>query len=279
MAAIARETKNIRLTSATTVLGSADPVRVFEDFATVDLISGGRAEIIAGRGAFTESFPLFGYDFDHYHERFEECLQLLMELNRSERITWQGQFRSSLNNSEVAPRPKQAQLPIWRGVGGTPTSAVRAGQDGLDMVLTILAGHASFGEPLVAAYREAAANAGHDVNKLKIAIASHGYIGETRERAVELFHPYYANYVRTMLGRTVTSAHLEASTAENNAMGIGSPEDIVAKIVYQYERFGHDRHFLQMDINQPNDHVERAIELYATKVIPAVREAIAEREG
>lgn len=206
-------------------------------------------------------------------------MQLLLELNRNERVTWRGQFRSALNNSEVAPRPKQAQLPIWRGVGGTPASAVRAGQAGLNMVLTILAGHASFGEPLVAAYREAAIQAGHDAGKLKIAIASHGYIGETREQAVERFHPYYANYVRTMLGRTITRAHLEAATAENNAMGIGSPEDIVAKILYQYERFGHDRHFLQMDICQPVDQVERAIERYATKVVPAVRQAITEREG
>ena len=221
LAAIATATKNIKLSSATTVLGTADPVRVFEDFSTLDLISGGRAEIIAGRGAFIESFPLFGYDLDDYHELFEEKLQLLKELNNNERVTWQGKYRSALNNSEIAPRPKQDKIPIWRGVGGTPASAVRAGQAGYGMALAILGGNPIYVKPLVEAYRQAGISAGHAEEDLKIAITSHGYIGKTAEQAVNEFYPYYSNYIRTMMRRNIPKEQVAAAVSKNDALAVG----------------------------------------------------------
>ena len=274
LAAIAQATKNIRLASATTVLGTADPVRVFEDFSTVDLISGGRAEIMAGRGAFIESFPLFGYNLDDYHELFEEKLQLLQELNNNERVTWQGKFRSPLNNSEIAPRPKQNKIPIWRGVGGTPASAVRAGQAGFGMALAILGGNPLYVKPLVEAYRQAGISAGHAEEDLKIAITSHGYIGKTAEQAVNEFHPYYSNYIRTMMGRNIPKEQVTAAVSKNDALAVGGPEEIVEKILYQHELFGHDRFIMQLDICQPFSQVASAIELLATKVMPVVRREI-----
>ena len=267
-------TKNIRLASATTVLGTADPVRVFEDFSTVDLISGGRAEIMAGRGAFIESFPLFGYNLDDYHELFEEKLQLLQELNNNERVTWQGKFRSPLNNSEIAPRPKQNKIPIWRGVGGTPASAVRAGQAGFGMALAILGGNPLYVKPLVEAYRQAGISAGHAEEDLKIAITSHGYIGKTAEQAVNEFYPYYSNYIRTMMGRNIPKEQVTAAVSKNDALAVGGPEEIVEKILYQHELFGHDRFIMQLDICQPFSQVASAIELLATKVMPVVRREI-----
>ena len=274
LAAIAQATKNIRLASATTVLGTADPVRVFEDFSTVDLISGGRAEIMAGRGAFIESFPLFGYNLDDYHELFEEKLQLLQELNNNERVTWQGKFRSPLNNSEIAPRPKQNKIPIWRGVGGTPASAVRAGQAGFGMALAILGGNPLYVKPLVEAYRQAGISAGHAEEDLKIAITSHGYIGKTAEQAVNEFYPYYSNYIRTMMGRNIPKEQVTAAVSKNDALAVGGPEEIVEKILYQHELFGHDRFIMQLDICQPFSQVASAIELLATKVMPVVRREI-----
>jgi probable LLM family oxidoreductase len=274
LAAIAQATKNIRLASATTVLGTADPVRVFEDFSTLDLISGGRAEIMAGRGAFIESFPLFGYNLDDYHELFEEKLQLLQELNNSERVTWQGKFRSPLNNSEIAPRPKQNKIPIWRGVGGTPASAVRTGQAGFGMALAILGGNPLYVKPLVEAYRQAGISAGHAQEDLKIAITSHGYIGKTAEQAVNEFHPYYSNYIRTMMGRNIPKEQVTAAISKNDALAVGGPEEIVEKILYQHELFGHHRFIMQLDICQPFSQVASAIELLATKVMPIVRREI-----
>jgi probable LLM family oxidoreductase len=271
LAAIAQATKNIRLASATTVLGTADPVRVFEDFSTVDLISGGRAEIMAGRGAFIESFPLFGYDLDDYHELFEEKLQLLQELNNNERVTWRGKFRSPLNNNEIAPRPKQSKIPIWRGVGGTPASAIRAGQAGFGMALAILGGNPLYVKPFVEAYRQAGISAGHAEEDQKIAITSHGYIGKTAEQAVNEFHPYYSNYIRTMMGRNIPKEQVAVAVSKNNALAVGGPEEIVEKVLYQHELFGHDRFIMQLDICQPFSQVASAIELLATKVMPLVR--------
>lgn len=279
LAAIAQDTKNIRLTSATTVLGTSDPVRVFEDFATLDLISGGRAEIIAGRGAFIESFPLFGYNLEDYNELFEEKLQLLQLLNKHERVTWQGKFRSSLNNNEIAPRPKQKQIPIWRGVGGTQSSAVRAGQAGMGMVLAVLGGSLAFFKPLVETYRYTGLAAGHSEKDLKVAITSHGYIGKTREQAVEEFHPYYSNYIKATFRRGVPKEQVAQAVSKTDALAVGSPEDIVEKILYQHEIFGHTRYILQLDICQPVSQVAKAVELLATEVVPVVRRELAKKNG
>ena len=194
LAAIAQATNRIKLTSATSVVSTLDPVRLFEDFATVDVISGGRAEILAGRGAFVESFPLFGYDLDEYNELFTEHMELLLKLNEEEVVTWNGKFRSPLQHAQIAPRPLQEKLPIWIGVGGTPESAVRAGRLGVGMALAILGGNPQRFKPLVDLYREAGMEAGHAPEQLKVGVTGHVYLAETTEKAKNEFYPYYANY-------------------------------------------------------------------------------------
>ncbi|HZG73265.1 MAG TPA: LLM class flavin-dependent oxidoreductase, partial [Chondromyces sp.] len=187
LAAAASQTKRIRLTSAVTVLSSADPVRVFQDFATLDAISNGRAEIMAGRGSFIESFPLFGYDLRDYDELFEEKLELLLKIRESEKVTWQGNHRPAIQNLGVYPRPVQSPLPVWIGSGGTSESVARAGHLGLPLVLAIIGGSPLHFEPLVRLYKKAAARAGHDVSKLPVASHSHGFVAETTELAAEKF--------------------------------------------------------------------------------------------
>lgn len=194
LSAIAQTTKHIKLTSATSVLTTLDPVRLFEDFATLDLISNGRAEILAGRGAFIESFPLFGYDTNDYDKLFREHMELLLALNENERVTWEGNFRSSLNNAEIAPRPLQDKLPLWVGVGGTPESAEFAGKLGVNMALAILGGDPKRFQPLVDVYRRAAIEAGHTANELQVGVTGHTYLATTTEEAKDEFFPYYSNY-------------------------------------------------------------------------------------
>jgi probable LLM family oxidoreductase len=277
-------TKRIRLVSATSVLSTADPVKVFQDFATVDLLSDGRAEIIAGRGAFVESFPLFGYNLDDYEQLFSEKIELLLQLGDNERITWKGQFRSALNNSEIAPRPVQSRMPVWIGVGGTPESAVRAGRLGTGMSLAILGGDPAQFKPLVDIYRRAGVQAGHHLADLKVAVATHGYIAETSQQAVEEFHPHYMNYFGSLMrerGRTFAMSHdeLRQMASKNMALAIGSPQQIIDKILYQHELFGHSRFMAQIDIGgQPFSRIAKAIELLATEVAPVVRREISKRE-
>jgi len=194
LSAIAQATKQIKLTSATSVVSTLDPVRLYEDFATLDLISDGRAEILAGRGAFIESFPLFGDSTDDYNALFSEHMDLLLKLNENEIVSWNGTFRSALNNAEISPRPVQKQLPIWIGVGGTPESAARAGRLGVGMALAILGGDPLRFKPLVDIYRQAGLEAGHAPDKLKTAVTGHAYLARTTEQAKDEFYPYYANY-------------------------------------------------------------------------------------
>jgi probable LLM family oxidoreductase len=277
MAAIAAVTKQIRLTSATTVLSTADPVRIFEEFATVDLLSNGRAEILAGRGAFVESFPLFGYSLDDYDELFEEKLDLLLRLNQNERITWSGRLRPALRDAQIAPRPVQDGIPVWIGVGGTPESAMRAGRLGCGMTLAMLGGDPRRFKPLVEIYRRAGIEAGHDPAALKIAVTSHGYVAQTSQQAVAEFYPAYANYWGTLMkergGRfSLTRADLAQLTGRDQALAVGSPQQLIEKILYQHELFGHSRFMAQIDIGgQPFANVAKAIELLATQVAPVVR--------
>ncbi|MFC4809893.1 LLM class flavin-dependent oxidoreductase [Paenibacillus sp. GCM10023250] len=280
LAAIAQATKRIRLSSATTVLSTVDPVRLFEDFATVDRLSDGRAEIIAGRGAFVESFPLFGYDLDDYRALFKEKLELLLRLRRDERVTWSGRFRSALQDAEVAPRPAQAELPVWVGVGGTPESAVNAGRLGLPMALALLGGLPEQAKPLADLYRDAWRAAGHDPSKLRISVSSHGYAAETARAAKDEFFPHYAAYMNRFLamrGRGgVNRQGFEQMAAPETALAVGSPQQIVEKILHQRELFGHDRHLIQLDIGgMPYAKVAKTIELLAAEVAPAVRRAAA----
>lgn len=281
LAAIAQATKRIRLTSATTVLSTVDPVRLFEDFATLDLLSGGRAELIAGRGAFVDSFPLFGYRLEDYGSLFAEKIDLLQRLGRQERITWSGRFRSALDDMEIAPRPVQPELPVWIGVGGTPESAANAGRLGLGMALAILGGTPERAKPLVDIYRQAGLNAGHDPSRLKVAVTSHGYVAETDRQALDEFYPHYSAYFYQFLGhRTgqgkIPLAEFERMAGPQTALAVGSPELLVEKILRQHELFGHGRFIMQLDIGgMPYAKVAKAIELLAAKVAPAVRRELA----
>lgn len=276
LAAAAARTKRIRLTSAVTVLSSDDPVRVFQQFATLDLLSQSRAEIMVGRGSFIESFPLFGYDLHDYDELFEEKLDLLLKLLESERVTWTGKHRPPLDGLAVYPRP-QKPLPIWVAVGGTPESAVRAGAHGLPMALAIIGGMPERFTTLVELHQEAARKAGHPAPRLSI--NSHGFISETSQDAADTAFPAFKTMMdrigRERGWRPMTREQFEFSRSLRGADFVGSPQQIVEKILFQQEIFGHDRFLLQLTVGTlPHKKVLRAIELLGTEVAPAVRDAL-----
>jgi probable LLM family oxidoreductase len=278
LAAAAARTTRIRLTSAVSVISSDDPVRVFQEFATLDLLSGGRAEIMAGRGSFIESFPLFGYDLRAYNELFEEKLQLLLRLRESERVSWSGRFRSSIEDRGVYPRPLQDPLPIWVAVGGTPESAIRAGVLGVPMALAIIGGLPERFAPLAELHREAASGAGH-VPPPPLSINSHGYVAETSQGAAnEAFPPLAAMMNRIARERGFSPLDREgfdASCALRGANFVGSPAEVVDKILFQHSVFGHERFLLQViGGGMPHGRVMRSIELLGTDVAPAVRKAL-----
>ena len=278
MAAIAASTKRIRLTSAVTILSTLDPVRVFQDFATVDLLSGGRAEIIAGRGAYIESFALFGEDMANYDALFAEKLDLLVKLNQSERVTWQGRFRTPLDNAQISPRPL-AELPVWLGAGGNPQTMLHAAELGLPVILAnISKPPASFVEQ-IAAYRQRHADKGYDAKTRKVAIATHAHVAPDSQRALDEFYPHYSAYFRAHVPRANFTGEVSRDLYEQRAgpkgpIFVGSPQQIVDKIMYERELFGHDRFLAQIDIGGlPYAKVARSIELLATKVLPQVRQA------
>ncbi|MDB5158211.1 MAG: class flavin-dependent oxidoreductase [Mucilaginibacter sp.] len=276
LAAAAARTKRIILTSAVTVLSAADPVRVFQNFATLDLISQGRAEMVVGRGSFTEAFPLFGLNLHHYDEVFSEKLDLLLNIRDNESVTWSGKFRPALNNLAIYPRPLQDPLPVWIGVGGTPASFVRAGTLGLPLMVAVIGGETHRFRSLVDLYRNAGAKAGHSPEKLKVGLHSLGYIAETTEKAVADFYPGYAE-IFTRIGRErgwppVTRPHFDAQNGPTGAYLVGGPEEIAEKILHHSEALGGiSRITFQMD-NAGLSHAQllNAIELLGTKVAPLV---------
>jgi probable LLM family oxidoreductase len=280
LGAAAVRTKRIRLTSAVTVLSSDDPVRVFEEFATLDLLSGGRAEIMAGRGSFIESFPLFGYDLADYDELFAEKLELLLQLRESVRVTWSGKHRAPLDDVGVYPRPLQDPLPIWVAVGGNPESAVRAGMLGLPMALAIIGGQPERFASFADLHREAAEKAGH--GRLPLSINSHAYVADTSQQAAEEFFPSYAEMMNA-IGRErgwsgIRRPDFDALRTRRGALVVGSPQEVIEKILFQHEIFGHDRFLGQISVGtMPHDKVMRAIELLGTEVAPVVREEVARR--
>jgi probable LLM family oxidoreductase len=280
LAAIANATKRIQLTSATSVLSTLDPVRLFEDFATLDVISNGRAEILAGRGAFIESFPLFGYSTDDYNELFTEHMDLLLQLNKNEKVTWTGEFRAPLENAAISPRPVQDQIPLWIGVGGTPESAKRAGKLGVGMALAILGGNPNRFKHLVDLYRQAGMEAGHSPEALKVGVTGHVYMAKTTEQAKDEFYPYYSNYWYYVnrqrgFGRKMSREEFEDMASPDTALFVGSPEQIVEKVLHQHELYGHTRFLAQVDIGGlPFEKVAKNIELLATEVAPRIRKAI-----
>ena len=279
LAAAAVRTRQIRLTSAVTVLSSDDPVRVFQDFATVDLLSGGRAEIMAGRGSFIESFPLFGYELDDYDALFSEKLDLLLKIRDAEHVTWSGTQRAPLHQLGVYPRPVQRPLPVWVAVGGTPQSVARAGTLGLPLALAIIGGQPERFAPLVELYRDSGRRAGHDPSRLKVSINSHAFVAHTSQQAADIFFPPYAE-VMSRIGRErgwppTTRGQFEAMRSPRGALLVGSPQEVIDKIMLEYEFFRHDRFLAQMALGaMPHDKVMTAIELLGTVVAPAVRSAV-----
>jgi len=278
LAAIAVRTERIRLASAVTVLSSDDPVRVFQQFAHVDLLSGGRAEIMAGRGSFIESFPLFGYDLDDYDELYAEKLELLLAIRDSEHVTWSGAHRAALSDAGVWPRPVQSPLPVWVAVGGSPQSVARAGMLGLPLTIAIIGGPYARFAPLVELYRRAFAAAGHDAADSRVAINTHAFVGATTHAADSAFAaPYLAgmNKIGRERGWPPSGrAEYEALRAPAGALAVGSPDQVAEKIIAQHALFGNERYIGQMSVGAVNHtDVLRSMELFGTEVAPRVRAA------
>ena len=274
LAAAAARTQKIRLSSAVTVLSADDPVRVFQEYATLDLVSGGRAEIEVGRGSFIDAFPLFGYDLNDYNELFEEKLDLLLKIRENTRVTWEGQFRPALYDQPVYPRPLQKKIPIWIGVGGTPASFVRAGKLGLPLMVAVIGGETHRFRPLVDMYREAGVKAGHDLDSLKVGLHSLGYVARDSKQAIEDFYPGYARaFTRIGLERgwpPVTRSRFESQLGPSGAFLLGNPSEVAEKILRHSEALGGiSRVTFQMDSAElSHEQLMEAIELMGTEVKP-----------
>src|SRR5437660_4712162 len=277
LSAAATRTENIRLTSAVTVLSASDPVRVFQEFATLDLISRGRAEIVAGRGSFVESYPLFGLRLEDYDSLFAEKLELLLKIRESTKVHWSGKHRAALTGQGIYPRPYQDPLPIWVGVGGTPQSFARAGALGLPLMVAIIGGEPRRFRPLVDLYREAGAQAGHSPDRLKVGVHALGFVGRTTDDAANAFYPGYASAIATV-GRErgwppMTRAGFDAQRGPEGALLIGDPKYVVEKIRHYDDVLGGiDRITFQMNVTSlPHTKLMEAIELLGTRVAPEVR--------
>jgi len=284
LGAVAAITSDIRLSSAVTVLSSEDPVRVFQQFAEVDLISNGRAEIMAGRGSFTESFPLFGLSLDDYDDLYLEKLELLLQLRESTHVTWAGKHRAALSDAGVWPRPVQDRLPIWVAVGGSPQSVVRAATLGLPLTIAIIGGRLERFVPLVELYREAWAAVGHDPATARIAINTHAFVGPT-SAAADSAHAHGYLEVMNRVGRErgwppSGQREYQALRSPGGALAAGSPEQVAEKILLGHELFGHQRYVGQMSIGSvAHADVLRSMELFGTEVAPVVRAEVARREA
>ncbi len=278
LAAAAARTNKIILTSAVTVLSAADPVRVFQNFATLDLISKGRAEIVVGRGSFTESFPLFGLNLHEYDALFKEKLDLLLQIRDHEFITWKGKYRAALNNQPVYPRPMQKKLPIWLGVGGTPASFARAGELGLPLMVAVIGGETHRFRPLIDLYKQAGQRAGHKPSQLMVGLHSLGYVANTKEEAVADYYPGYAEmFTRIGKERGFPPVSKERFDAQNHSLGallVDSPEAVAEKIMRHSKALGGISRFtFQMDAGLSHQKLMQSIELIGTKVIPLVKKA------
>jgi probable LLM family oxidoreductase len=280
LSAMAENTKKIKLSSSVTVLSSDDPVRVFQQFATLDLISEGRAEIIAGRGSYIESFPLFGYDLNNYSELFADKLDLLLQLRRENPVSWRGSTRPELQNADVTPQPDR-ELPVWVAVGGTAASVVRAAKLNLPLALAIIGGSYRQFAPFVELYRKAAKEFGHDPAKLKVSINSPGFVAATHREAIDTSHPYFqagwmANHHQRGQGVPMPRAAYEAQATPAGAFFLGSPQEVIDKIMAQYELFHHDRMLIQLGFGDaPQKEALKSIELLGGEVAPVVRKEIA----
>lgn len=278
LGAIAQATKNIKIASSATVLSTSDPVRVYEDFATLDLISKGRAEIVAGRGSRIGAYSLLGYDVRDYEELFEEKMELLMKLNAEEKVTWEGKFRAPLENATILPQPKNGHMPIWRAVGGPPASAIKAGYAGVPMMLTTLGGPAINFKTSVDAYREAAERSGFDTATLPIATTSLFYTAKNSQDALREFYPHVNSGMQALRGGGYPKQQFAQATDYRDALMVGSPQQIIEKILYQYELYGHQRFMAQIDFGGvPFDKIAQNIELLAAEILPSVKKHTAKK--
>jgi len=279
LAAAATVTKQIKLGSAVSVISSSDPVKLYQNFAMIDLLSNGRTELMAGRGSFIESFPLFGYDLTNYEELFIEKLDLLLEINKKERVTWKGQHRAALDDQAVLPRAVDNHLPIWIAVGGTPQSVVRAARLGLPLMVAIIGGSPRQFKPLFDLYRENYEFSGHDPANMQVGIHSHGFFGDNEQEVSNMYFPLYAEQMNR-IGRSrgwppYHRSQFEAGKTKEGALLIGEPEQVIDKILYLHEMFGLDRFAAHMDVGGPaHKDMMKAIEIYGTKIVPKVKEAL-----
>ncbi|OAB40413.1 LLM class flavin-dependent oxidoreductase [Paenibacillus antarcticus] len=278
LGAIAQATNNIKIASSATVLSTSDPVRVYEDFATIDLISNGRAEIVAGRGSRVGAYSLLGYDVHDYEELFEEKIELLMKLNNEKKVTWEGQFRAPLNNATILPQPLNGHMPIWRAVGGPPSSAIKAGYVGVPMMLTTLGGPAINFKGSVDAYRETAAQRGFDPAMLPIATTSLFYTAANSQDALREYYPHINTGMQALRGGGYPKQQFAQSTDYRDALMIGSPQQMIEKMLYQYELYGQQRFMAQIDFGGvPFDKIAKNIELIATEIMPAIKKHTAKK--
>lgn len=280
LAAAAVITKRIKLSSSVTVLSSSDPVKLYQNFAMVDLLSGGRAELMAGRGSFTESFPLFGYNLQDYSALFEEKLNLLLEINKEETINWQGRFRASLKDQQVLPRAVNNKLTVWIAAGGTPESVVRAGSLGLPLVFAIVAGTPlQRFKPLYDLYKETYQEFGHDMSKFQVGMFSHALFGQDAKATADYYYPLYAGQM-DRIGKTrgwfpFQREQYDFGRSEAGALFVGDAEAAIDKILYAQELYGITRFSAHLDVGAPDHHhLMKSIEIYGTKIAPKVREAL-----
>lgn len=272
LAAVAQATEKIKLGSSSTIISTSDPVRVYEDFATIDLISKGRAEIVAGRASRIGLFDLLGYNLRDYEELYEEKFELLLKINEEEKVNWEGQFRAPLKNAEILPRPQNNWMPIWRAVGGSPASAIKAGIAGVPAYFGGLAGPASGVKQRIDAYREAARSNGSDPSKLPTAMSGHLYAAETTQQALKEYWPLFSEGVQRTNGMDFPKQLFAQAADSHNVMNIGSPQEIIEKILYQHEQFGHQRYIAEIDFGgMPFDQAIKNIELIGTEIMPAVK--------
>lgn len=278
LSAIAQATKKIKLASSSTIISTLDPVRVYEDFATIDLISNGRTEIVAGRASRVGVFELLGYDLRDYEELFEEKFELLLKINEEEVVNWSGEYRAPLKNAKILPRPVNGSLPIWRAVGGPPSSAIKAGYRGVPMFLAMLGGPANSFKHSIDAYREAARLNGHQPDELPIATAGFFYAAETTQQAQRETYDFINEGMKLTNGRGFPKQHFAQGAHPHDVMNIGSPELIIEKILYQHEVFGHQRYIAQMDFGGITfDNLKRNIDLIGEKILPVIKKYTREK--
>ncbi|WAH38320.1 LLM class flavin-dependent oxidoreductase [Alicyclobacillus dauci] len=279
LSAIAQATSKIKIGSSSTIISTSDPVRVYEDFATIDLISHGRVEIVAGRASRVGLFDLLGYNLRDYEELFEEKFELLLKINDEEIVNWNGEFRAPLRDARVLPRPLNGSLPIWRAVGGTPASAIKAGYAGVPMFMAHLGGPAAVFKRTVDAYREAARHNGFDPSQLPVATAGFFYAAQTTQEALKEYYPHINEGMKVTNGQGFAKQLWVQGTDTRSVMNVGSPQQIIEKILYQHELFGHQRYIAQMDFGGvPFDKLVKNIEIIGTEILPAVRKYTATKK-